>query len=309
MNSIQHKILQQKINDRLMKDDVRSTVRKLIQEHKNDTTKVMDSLAAKGLISQLNTDLNQLFTKPEDSKNLDLTSLKMFTPPSNRYLSITIQNGKAFIDARPNTIMELTLSFTNSQRSSTVTFPSAVDPKITEIVLFDMSHCNHSITALSDKIRITLVEKETRKLVSATDVDVRTLLMNTSGCLELNGVDSNSGSVVGLLNLQLKLHETEKQADVNKAGDIVIPESEILLTEIEVERRRNIDKNRLYRAYCERWIEEFNQISENFKTRKQVVSVIDENNNLRSVNSFIPKLDASRIISSPRIAARFVSCI
>ena len=63
MNSIQHKILQQKINDRLMQDDVRSTVRKLIQEHKNDTTKVMGNLAAKGLISDLNNDLNKLFIK------------------------------------------------------------------------------------------------------------------------------------------------------------------------------------------------------------------------------------------------------
>ena len=46
-----------------MQDDVRSTVRKLIQEHKNDTTKVMGNLAAKGLISDLNNDLNKLFIK------------------------------------------------------------------------------------------------------------------------------------------------------------------------------------------------------------------------------------------------------
>ena len=305
MNSIQHKILQQKINDRLMKDDVRGTVRKLIQEHKNDTTKVMDSLAAKGLITQLNSDLNSLFLNKENENSSNLTNaLKMFTPPSNRYLSITLQSGKAFIDARPNTTMELTFTFSNSQRSPTFEYPSAVDPKITEVILFDMSHCNHAITALSDKVGINLVEKETRKLISATSIDLRTLLMNSSGCVELDGVDLNSGSVVGLFNIQVKLHDASKNAE-----KIEIPESEILLTEMEVERRRKIDKNRLFRAYCERWVEEYNQISENYKNRKQTHHALDENNNFKPVCSFIPKLDASRVISSPRVAARFVSCL
>ena len=220
----------------------------------------------------------------------------------------------------------MTVGFTNFQRSKAVTYQSAVEPQINLMSIFDLSHCTRNLVGISDKLKIILVESGSRKLVSSTDVDVRTLLLNDGKptLVELTGVNANSGSIVGLVDIQVSFHEKEGKSNngnnnnnnnkENEAdrGITTSPEKlikEVVLTEIEVERRRVLDKNRLFSAFSQKFSDEFYQIDEKFKNRPLEVLALDENNILKCVCNFLPIVDVSRSISSPRLLARFVSCL
>jgi len=217
--------------------------------------------------------------------------------PSDRFVSIAFTSGRAFIDTKPGSDIELTVCF-KSQRSKTMTFKADVEPKINKVFMFDISSCP-SISAISDPLQIYLVEKSNpTNLLSATSIDIRTLLISKTKLLELKGVNTNSNSTVGLLEFSFSVYDKQ-------ASDEHLPE--VLLTEIEVERRRTMDKNRLFNSYTKRWLEEFHQIHESFKTRSIQPLSLTENNDLVSVCNFLPKTDCTRVISSPRQLSRFVS--
>lgn len=152
-------LLRQKVHSRILAHDVRDQVKNIIGQQVTSTDKVIQTLKAQGIIENLlneinyktetHTDLHKnlsnlnIFEKIENdvARNASSSvSLGMEIGNSDRIISVVITSGKTFVDASPEKNYEITVVFTNNQRSKSLKFPASVEPEINLVSFFDLSH-------------------------------------------------------------------------------------------------------------------------------------------------------------------------
>lgn len=85
--------------------------------------------------------------------------------------------------------------------------------------------------------------------------------------------------------------------------------SDVLSTQISLEKTRNTDKDRLFMSYAKKWWNEFLQTRPDIKERLVKIYACDEKNRSFPVFTYVWPIKISRVLDCPRVAHRFVSSL
>ena len=159
--------------------------------------------------------------------------------------------------------------------------------------------------SVSEPIRLVVTRTNSRgerDLLGSYALEWRQVMATERGrwstTAELNGVGPEAKISAGLLDLQLEVFP--KSSPLQPA---------ILSAQLELEKNRGLERERLFLVYAKQWWKEFLQIRAEHSQRLVKIFAQDEMGRSRSVCSFVQPLRAGRLIEGPRQAARFVSLI
>jgi len=244
-------------------------------------------------------------------------------PTSRRCLFVTIVGGRAFLDhliddaPHSHDYFMLHLLF-RGQRFSSRDVPCACEPDFSrESFLFELDKHHPSsppgrlISAadalgLSEVVQLSLVKTNSRgeaELVGTSLLEWRSILCQESGqlslSLELSGVGPEAKISPGILDIQLDL-----------VPRLLAPVAqELLSAQLELERQRSGEKERLFLVYAKQWWKEFLSLREDHTQRLVKIFAPDEMGVTRPMCSFVSPLRGGRLLDSPRHAARMVSLV
>ncbi|GFS20157.1 centrosomal protein of 76 kDa-like [Elysia marginata] len=243
--------------------------------------------------------------------------------PSRRYLYFNVQGGKAFLehlnepDALPgqrvSAYFTLHIYFRN-QRFRSRPVACAVEPEFDEGFLLELHKEDAgeagkmadvpALLSMGSPIHLVLVKVDSAgetTLLSSQFFEWRPLLTSKQGTmktsLQMLGTGNEARVPAGVLEIQLELFP--------KPGQML--EENVVRAQLELERSRQADRERLFLVYAKQWWKEFLQIRDSHQDRLVKMFAQDENGVKRPVSSFVKPLRAGRLLDTPREAARFVS--
>ncbi|RUS90786.1 hypothetical protein EGW08_001405 [Elysia chlorotica] len=250
-------------------------------------------------------------------------SKKANIDPSRRYLYLNVQGGKAFLehlnepDAVPgqkvSAYFTLHIYFRN-QRFRSRPVACAVEPEFDEGFLLEL-HKEEAgdagkmadipaLLSMGGPIHLVLIKTDSAgetTLLSSQFFEWRPLLTSKQGSmrtsLEMLGTGNEARVPVGVLEIQLELFP--------KPGQVL--EENVVRAQMDLERSRQADRERLFLVYAKQWWKEFLQIRDTHQDRLVKMFAQDENGVKRPVSSYVKPLRAGRLLDTPREAARFVS--
>lgn len=242
--------------------------------------------------------------------------------PGRRYLYLHIKSGKAFlehIDENDGTPGQVASYFTfhvhfRGQRFKSRPVACACEPDIDEGFLLELHKDgageagkmadNTAMLSICDNIHVVLIRTDQTgdtTLVSSHFLEWRPVLSSSASRLttsvELRGTGSESKVSAGMIDIQVELFPKTKQALSN----------EVITAQIQLERGRHAEQERLFLVYAKQWWKEYLSIREIHKERLVKIFAQDENATNRPVCSFVKPLRAGRLLDTAREAARFVS--
>ena len=160
--------------------------------------------------------------------------------------------------------------------------------------------------SLSDVVQLSLVRTSHRgevELVGTSLLEWRPVLCEESSrislSLELSGVGPEAKISPGVLDVQLDL-VPRLSAPVAR---------ELLTAQLELERQRSGEKERLFLVYAKQWWKEFLSLREDHTHRLVKIFAPDEMGVMHPVCSYVSPLRGGRLLDSPRHAARMVSLV
>ncbi|XP_071785511.1 centrosomal protein of 76 kDa-like [Asterias amurensis] len=242
--------------------------------------------------------------------------------PTRRYLYLQILSGKAFLEhlqepeplpGQTTSTFVLHINF-RGQRFRSRPVPCACDPDFREGFLLELHKesggdaarmlDSTSMLSICDPVHLVLVKTDTSgdtSLVSSHLLQWRTVLSSQDARqtipVELLGLGAESKVPVGMLEVKLELLPAPGQQITE----------EVISTQINLERSRISERERLFLVYAKQWWREFLQIRPSHQNRLVKIFAQDENATNRPVCAFINPLRAGRLLDTPRQAARFVS--
>ncbi|CAG5134305.1 unnamed protein product [Candidula unifasciata] len=250
-------------------------------------------------------------------------SKKANIDPSRRHLYLLVQGGKAFLehledpDSMPGqkvaAYFTLHVYFRN-QRYKSRPVPCAVEPQFDEGFLLELHKESSgeagkmadivSMLSMCDPIHLVLIKTDAvgdTSLLSSQYFEWRPLLTSKQGVMktsvEMMGTGSEAHVPVGLLELQLELFPKPPQS----------LEENVVRAQIELEKSRQAERERMFLVYAKQWWKEYLQVRESHSERLVKMFAQDENGFKRPVSSFVKPLRAGRLLDTPRQAARFVA--
>ncbi|XP_071957356.1 centrosomal protein of 76 kDa-like [Antedon mediterranea] len=244
--------------------------------------------------------------------------------PTRRNLYLQVLGGKAFLEhlQEPQPVPgQVTSTFTlhinfRGQRFKSRPVPCACEPDFQEGFLLElhkdrggdankMADCT-SMLSMSDPIHLVLIKTDSSgntSLVSSHYLEWRSVLSandaRTTMAVEIMGVGSENKVPVGMLQIRIELIPTPSQ---KLARDVIS-------TQIDLEKNRQAERERLFLVYAKQWWREYLQIRETHQHRLVKIFAQDENAINRPVCAFVKPLRAGRLLDTTRQAARFVSVI
>ncbi|XP_071091691.1 centrosomal protein of 76 kDa-like isoform X1 [Haliotis cracherodii] len=338
--------LKQIIHSQLSQMDIQSRIRDILSETIHDEFQgrsdhvseqdLMQKLRQKGVVDdilhQLHFDGNSAIGPPashfmdRDSHATQHTASKRANlDPSRRYLHLHVYGGKAFLehlqDDAPLPGQKVSAYFClhvyfRGQRFKSRPVACACEPQFDEMFLLEL----HKDTAgdagrmadpagmlsLSDPVHMVLVKTDATgdtTLVSSHFFEWRPVLTasqsNMKISVELKGIGNESKVPVGILEVQMELYPRSQQ----------VMDERVVRAQLDLERSRQAEKERLFLVYAKQWWKEFLQIREAHKDRLVKIFAQDENGTNRPVCSYVKPLRAGRLLDTPRQAARLVSLI
>ncbi|XP_055892466.1 centrosomal protein of 76 kDa-like [Biomphalaria glabrata] len=243
--------------------------------------------------------------------------------PTRRYLYLLVNGGRAFLEhledpealpgQKVSAYFTLHIYFRN-QRFRSRPVPCAVEPEFDEGFLLELHKESAgeagkiiditSMLSVSDPIHLVLIKTDAvgdTTLVSSHFLEWRPLLTSKQGLIRLSlevlGTGNESRVPVGVLDLQLEMFPKSAQSIEENA----------VRAQLEMEKSRQADKERLFLVYAKQWWKEYLQIRESHQDRLVKLFAQDENGVKRPVSSYVKPLRAGRLLDTPREAARFVS--
>ncbi|XP_064610638.1 centrosomal protein of 76 kDa-like isoform X2 [Liolophura sinensis] len=244
--------------------------------------------------------------------------------PTRRYLYMQVLGGKAFLDhlqepeplpGQSPTTFTLHIHF-RGQRLRSRPVPVACEPAINEGFLLELHKeaageaarmaDTTTMLSISDPIHLVLVRTNgsgETTLVSSHFYEWRPVLasnnVRATTTVELLGTCSENKVPVGILEIQVELFPKTQQ---------VLGE-DVVRTQVNLEKGRQAEKERLFLVYAKQWWKEYLQIRPSHQDRLVKIFAQDENATNRPVCSFVKPLRAGRLLDTPRQAARFVNLI
>ena len=140
-------------------------------------------------------------------------------------------------------------------------------------------------------------------LVASHRLEWRAVLEASSGRLpmnlELRGTGAESQMTIGILHLCFEL--------IPRPGVALRPG--VVAAQIQLEVTRNSERDKVFLMYTRQWWKEFCEARPGNEQRMVKIFAQDECRINRFVCSYLRPLRAGRLIETPRMAARFVSCL
>ncbi|XP_052230366.1 centrosomal protein of 76 kDa-like [Dreissena polymorpha] len=333
--------LKQIIHNQLSQGDVQRRIREMLAESMQEEfegsknpmgeQEMFNRLKQRGVVDNI---LQQIQFEGSTSKPAthmrgehmleNIADRKTNIDPTRRYLYLYIKSGKAFlehIDDDSGTPGQVTSYFTfhilfRGQRFKSRPVACACEPDIDEGFLLELHKDGAgeagkmadptTMLSICDPIHIVLVKTDglgETTLVSSHFLEWRPVLTNSSSrlatALELKGTGSENNVAAGVIDIQVELFPKTKQS-LSK---------DVITAQIQLERSRHAEQERLFLVYAKQWWKEYLLIREVHKERLVKIFAQDENGNNRPVCSFVKPLRAGRLLHSAREAARFVSLI
>eukprot|EP00112_Aurelia_sp_Birch-Aquarium-sp1_P012545 Seg2636.3 transcript_id=Seg2636.3/GoldUCD/mRNA.D3Y31 product="Centrosomal protein of 76 kDa" protein_id=Seg2636.3/GoldUCD/D3Y31 len=248
---------------------------------------------------------------------------KMPLDPNKRYIYLQVLGGKAFLEhlqdpeplpGRATSTFNLYVHF-REQRFRSRPVPCACEPDFQEGFLLEVQkHPKDgnkisdapTLLTISDKIHIVLVKNELsgdRSLLSSYHLDWRRILSLSDGrssfSLEMNGIGTENNVPVGVLDIKLALLPRISQRLT----------ADVLSGQLNLEKSRISERERLFLAYAKQWWREYLQIRSSHNNRLVKIFAQNENGIHKHACSYVHPLRAGRLIDTPRQAARFVSLL
>ena len=160
--------------------------------------------------------------------------------------------------------------------------------------------------SISELIQLSLTRTNHRgevELVGTSTLEWRRILCEESGRfslgLELSGVGPEAKITPGILDIQVDL--------VPRLSDPVA--MELLTAQLELERQRAAEQERLFLIYAKQWWKEYLSLRGDHANRLVKIFAPDETGISRPVCFYVQPLRAGRLLDSPRHAARLVSLV
>ncbi|XP_041375156.1 centrosomal protein of 76 kDa-like [Gigantopelta aegis] len=252
-----------------------------------------------------------------------MPSKKANIDPTRRYLYLYVHGGKAFLEhlqdpdpvpgQKVSTYFTLHLYF-RGQRFRSRPVACACEPEFDEGFLLELHKESAgeagrmadaaTMLSLSDPVHLVLIKTDCTgetTLVSSHFFEWRPALTAQNGpmkvSVELKGTGNENKVPIGILEVQLELFPKLTQ----------IVDDSVVRTQLDLERGRQTEHERLYLVYCKQWWKEYLQIRDAHRDRLVKIFAQDENAINRPVCSFVKPLRAGRLLDTPRQAARFVS--
>ncbi|XP_018412337.1 PREDICTED: centrosomal protein of 76 kDa isoform X1 [Nanorana parkeri] len=338
--------LRQVIHEQLHRMDVHGKIREVLAEtlrdefddgsHNIAEEDLMKALRRRGIVDDVMKELH--FLGGDHSRELTSTpkpatpfvDKQLQTPKktnidsSRRYLHLQVLGGKAFLEhlqeAEPLpgqvcSTFTLHLHFRN-QRFRSKPVPCACEPDFQDEFLLELhkdslgdgSRMADGTTLLSicDPVQMVLIKTDISgetTLVASHFMEWRSVLGVERGVtnptVELHGVGAECKVSVGILNVKLELYPHLKQT----------LSSEIVNTQLTLERQKTAEKERLFLVYAKQWWREYLQIRPSHSSRLVKIFAQDENWVNRPVCCYVRPLRAGRLLETARQAARFVNVL
>uniref|UniRef100_T1J4Y7 Centrosomal protein of 76 kDa n=1 Tax=Strigamia maritima TaxID=126957 RepID=T1J4Y7_STRMM len=264
----------------------------------------------------------------------------------HKQLYLQILRGKAFIDylsdneslpGQPGPYFRIFIKFFNQRFRSQLTLCSC-EPEFNEGFLLDLQtsfatgklnkHCpkkfvfinltnffhlgesfdgnSADLLSISSPIHLVLVRIDqlgNSTLVSSYFLEWRSLLTSYDSrmtlAIELHGIGPENEIPVGILEIKLEL--------IPELSDILSPD--IVTSQLNLERSRRTEQERLFLVYAKQWWKEYLQIRSNNEQRYVKIFAQDENGSTHPVTQYIMPLQAGRLLETPNEAAWFVALI
>ncbi|CAD5114295.1 DgyrCDS3437 [Dimorphilus gyrociliatus] len=265
---------------------------------------------------------------PQKVRNTQTKPKKIPIDPTHRYLYLKITGGKAFIEHLENDAAVQTSGrvpsffilhiYFQGQRFKSKPTSCTVEPEFNEGFLLELGKDRYggnqrplgssALIGMPDQIHMVLIKSDItgdNTIVSSHFLEWRAILTRSNCSLvksiELLGVGAENKVTVGILDIQLEFipHFSEGQ----------IVDDDIFNGQISLEKNHASEKERLFLIYAKQWWKEYLQIRTLHRERLVKIFAQDENGVNRVVCSFIKPLRASRLLDTPRQAARFVALI
>lgn len=242
--------------------------------------------------------------------------------PNKRYIYLQILGGKAFLEhlqeeevypGQVSSTLSLHCHFMG-QRFESRPVPCACEPAIEEGFLLEIKKVNdkdkppdsRTLLPLSSKIHLVLIKTDRNSethLLGSHYLEWRGILTSSTGqtrsAVEINGVGAESKVPVGIIDVKLDL--------IPRLPQVIT--SDVLQTQLTLEKNRLNERQRLFLAYSKQWWREFLQIRAAHSSRLVKIFAQDENSSHHFVCSYIKPLKAGRLLESAKQTARFVSLL
>jgi len=322
--------IHRKIKDSMFKNEI---LKDQTNKDQLNEDEIMSELKSRGIIDDLLNKLSiesPMYLEPTkratnivDEEKLIQAEIveKVAVDPTRRYLYMQLLGGRAFIEHlhafqpnhHDNGVFVVNVHF-RGQRFRSKPVPVAVEPNIRDGFLFELKNNEHGdngsmmskekLLSTSDVIHIVLTKHDGDDvvLVSSHALEWRNCLaceqvaMTTR--IELMGVGSECKIPAGVLDVRLEV--------VPRSEQIRSPH-EVVRAQVHLEKQRRAEKDRLFVVYARQWWQEYLQIRDCHRNRSVKIFAQDETGVNRCVCSYIHPLKSGRLITSPKMAIRFVS--
>ncbi|XP_002130643.2 centrosomal protein of 76 kDa-like [Ciona intestinalis] len=241
--------------------------------------------------------------------------------PTRRYIYFHVLAGKAFLEHVNATggagcsMFKLHLHF-RGQRFSSNPVPVACEPDLNEAFLLELHSPDagessammniENMLSICDPVHLVLTKHDndgTSSLISSHSFEWREILTEKCGqvrkTIEMMGVGAECKVPAGIIDVNVEF--------VPPVKTILLPD--ILDAQLQLERQRAAERDRLFVVYAKQWWKEYLEIRSEHETRPVKIFSQDETGVNRLVCSYVSPLQAGRLITSPKMAARFVSAI
>ena len=235
-------------------------------------------------------------------------------PLHKRCLLLKVTGGRAFIEhLTDNSCSDCQPTFTlhvhfQNQRFHSKSIPCSCDPTINEAFLLELSsQSTHSLSytealSLGNPIHLVLtrtLSNSSTETVGTSRVEWRSVLTERSGStltsVELTGVGSQASIPAGIIDIKLELLPRSKDQVIH---------SDMLKAQLEIEKQRKDERDRLFLIYTKQWWREYLEIRASHSQRLVKIFARDESGGSHLVCTYIRPLRAGRLLDSPRHAAR-----
>jgi len=300
---------------------------------------ILDDLKRKGIVQSIlgklkfETPIYNDQNKPATHKEVDEEIIKAkltekaAVDPTRRYLYFQVLGGKAFLEhlnapAYSEHVSEICSTFQlnvhfRSQRFRSKLVPVACEPDFCEGFLLELHRQSsgegasmadtQKLLSISDPIEVVLTKHDadgTVTLVSSHSIEWRNVLTAcnsyVASSIELMGVGTECKVPAGIIDIRLELIPSHKLFSLT---------SEVVEAQTHLEKQRRAERDRLFLVYGKQWWKEYLEIRDVHSRRCVKIFAQDENGVNRPVCSYVQPLLAKRLLTTPRMAARYVSLL